>query len=391
MRVLLLAPQPFFEVRGTPLAVRAMTEALQGLGHSVDLLTFPQGEPAGLAGVKHLRSLRLPVGRVRPGFSIAKLLLDGPFLIEAWARMAFGRYDVVHAVEEAAFLAAPLARALRLPLVVDMDSSIPEQLMNGRLPLKRLAARIAGALERQALRHAVAAISICSALSESVRRKAPDTPVFQIEDPPLIGSDTEVRPSDISALRAVLELQHKPVAFYSGNFEPYQGVDLLVDAAASLADVQIVLMGGEPAEIEALRERARARGAAHRVLFLGKRPPTELPVFLSMADVLVSPRRQGRNTPFKVYTYLASGRPLVATRIPTHTQLLDDGLALLVEPTAEAIAAGIRTALDDPLAATERAVRGRALIQRDYGQDAFLAKVRRAYTHVAEKVGLKQG
>ena len=45
-----------------------------------------------------------------------------------WWRMAVGRFDVVHAVEEAAHLAAPLARLLRLPLVVDVDSSIPAQM-----------------------------------------------------------------------------------------------------------------------------------------------------------------------------------------------------------------------------------------------------------------------
>ena len=53
---------------------------------------------------------------------------------------------------------------------------------------------------------------------------------------------------------------------------------------------------------------------------------------LVIADLLVSPRVKGENTPFKVYTFLASGRPLLATRIPTHTQLLDDDLAWLVEP-----------------------------------------------------------
>src|SRR5262245_36479745 len=102
LRILFLAPQPFFEVRGTPLAVRAMVEALAGFGHSVDLLTFPQGAPAELPGVTHLRSLPLPVGRVRPGASMAKLLLDVPFMAEAAWRMANGDYDVVHAVEEAA-------------------------------------------------------------------------------------------------------------------------------------------------------------------------------------------------------------------------------------------------------------------------------------------------
>ena len=128
MRILFLAPQPFFEVRGTPLAVLALLRALAGLGHQVDLLSFPQGEDVAMPGLRHLRSLRLPVGRVRAGASLAKLVLDVPFMLEAFWRMAVGRYDVVHAVEEAAHLAAPVARLLRLPLVVDVDSSIPDQL-----------------------------------------------------------------------------------------------------------------------------------------------------------------------------------------------------------------------------------------------------------------------
>ncbi len=42
LRVLFLAPQPFFEVRGTPLAVLAMVRAVTGLGHQVELLTYSQ-------------------------------------------------------------------------------------------------------------------------------------------------------------------------------------------------------------------------------------------------------------------------------------------------------------------------------------------------------------
>jgi glycosyltransferase involved in cell wall biosynthesis len=91
--------------------------------------------------------------------------------------------------------------------------------------------------------------------------------------------------------------------------------------------------------------------------------------------VLVSPRCRGVNTPFKVYTYLASGRPLVATRIPTHTQLLDDTLAFLVEPSAEGLAAGIRAALADPPEARRRAERGRALIEKEYSAARYAEKV----------------
>jgi len=123
------------------------------------------------------------------------------------------------------------------------------------------------------------------------------------------------------------------------------------------------------------------------VVFTGKRPPAELPAFLGLADVLASPRRRGVNTPFKVYTYLASGRPLVATRLPTHTQILDDSVAVLVEPTPSGLAAGIRTVLADPVQADERAARGRALIERDYSPRRYAEKVARAYAAVEAAVG----
>jgi hypothetical protein len=218
VRILFLAPQPFFEVRGTPLAVLAMVRALAGLGHHVDLLSFPQGEPVDVPGLTHRRSLRLPVGRVRAGASLAKLVLDVPFVAEAVWRMAVGGYDVVHAVEEAAHLLAPAARILGLPLVADVDSSIPDQLRYSgfarRGPLPWIAAR----LERHALRHAAAAVTVCTSLTEGVRAKAPATPVFQVEDPPLV-SKGEIDPAATGALRRELGLSPGPVFLYSGNFE----------------------------------------------------------------------------------------------------------------------------------------------------------------------------
>jgi glycosyltransferase involved in cell wall biosynthesis len=382
--ILLLAPQPFFEARGTPLAVRALVTALVGLGHRVDLLSFPQGEDVSLAGLTHRRSLRLPVGRVRAGASFAKLALDLPFMLEAFARMASGSYDVVHAVEEAALLAAPWARLLGLPLVVDVDSSIPEQLRYSGFARRGPLPWLAEALETHALRHSAAVITVCTSLTERVRAKAPQARVFQIEDPPLVDPSQPPPPEAAAELRRTLGLGPDPVVLYSGNFEPYQGVTLLLDAAARTVEAQFVFMGGEPGEIEALRARVAASGA--RCVFAGKRPPSELPAFLALADVLVSPRTRGENTPFKVYTYLASGKPLVATRIPTHTQLLDDALAFLVDPSAEGLAEGVRRALTHPEEARARAAAARALIEREYSAARYLEKVARAYGEVAARL-----
>jgi glycosyltransferase involved in cell wall biosynthesis len=379
MKILFLAPQPFFEVRGTPLAVMAMVKALAGLGHQVDLLTYAQGDDVAIPGVRHLRSLPLPVGRVKPGASAAKLVLDVPFMAEAAARLAFGGYDVVHAVEEAAHLVAPLARAFRVPLVTDVDSAIPEQLRESGFARRGPLLWAAERLESHALRRAAAVVTVCDSLTERVRAIAPAVPVFQVEDPPLVTGEAP-DPASVASLRLRLGLGSGPVALYSGNFEPYQGVDLMADAAALLPEVQLLFMGGEPAEIEALR--VRAGGGA---VFAGKRPPSELPDFLALADVLVSPRRQGRNTPFKVYTYLASGKPLVATRIETHTQLLDDRLAFLVPPTAEGIASGIREALADPAEAARRAQAGRRLVEERYSSSRYAEKVGAAYAGLGRR------
>jgi glycosyltransferase involved in cell wall biosynthesis len=294
-------------VRGTPLAVLAMVRALAGLGHAVELLTYPQGEEVAVPGVVHRRSLRLPVGRVRAGASLAKLALDVPFLAEAAWRLASGRFDVVHAVEEAAHLIAPFARLLGKPLVMDVDSSIPSQLRESRfargLPLPWLAE----AFENHALRHSARVITVCSALSDGVREKAPEAALHQIEDPPLVEPAAAPDAAEIEGLRGSLGLSALPVVLYSGNFEPYQGVELLVDAAALCEGAQFLFMGGEPHEIAALRARAQAAGA--RCAFAGKRPPSELGRFLALASIVASPRRTGAHTPFKIYTYIASAHP----------------------------------------------------------------------------------
>jgi glycosyltransferase involved in cell wall biosynthesis len=381
LRVLFLAPQPFFEVRGTPLAVLSMVRALADLGHRVELLTFPQGQAVEVPGLRHRRSLRLPVGRVRAGPSLAKLLLDVPFMAEAAWRMAFGRFDVVHAVEEAAHLAAPLARLLRLPLVADVDSSIPDQLRYSGFAPRGPLLWAAEALERHAFTHARAVITVCACLTDAVRAQAPGTRLFQIEDPPLVEAPLPRGHPLVAELRALLGLDDRPVALYSGNFESYQGVEALVEAAALAKEVQVVFMGGEPAEVETVKLLAERAGASCR--FAGKRPPETLPAFLGLADLVVSPRLRGTNTPFKLYTFLASGIPLVATRIDSHTQLLDDTLAFLVEPTAAGLASGLRAALAEPVRAREKAERGRALVARDYSPARYREKVAAAYEAIA--------
>src|SRR6266436_3096337 len=76
MRILMIAPEPFFEPRGTPFSEFHRIRALTSLGHQVDLVTYPFGEDVTMPGLCVFRSLRPPfVRRVKIGPSFAKLPL----------------------------------------------------------------------------------------------------------------------------------------------------------------------------------------------------------------------------------------------------------------------------------------------------------------------------
>lgn len=377
MRILFLAPQPFFEVRGTPLAVAALTRTLGELGHQVDLLTFPQGEPWSAPGVCHVRSPRLVSGRIRPGFSVGKALQDVPF---AWLarRLARSRaYDVVHAVEESAMLVAPfLPKGVKF--VVDMDSDLGEQLGHSKSFLARSLGPMAQKLHVSALQRADLAIVINARLEEAARRARPGLQVHRLEDPPLVAPPEDADRAAAALLRTELGIGDALVALYTGNFEAYQGVELMARAAALSERAAFVFVGGEAEDIHDLKTRL-GPASLSRCHFVGKQAPDTLPRWMALADLLVSPRTLGGNTPFKIYTYLASGKPIVATRLDTHTQVLSDETAFLAEPTAIDLAAAIDKALDDSADRTRRAANGSALLDREYSVARYREKVAAAY------------
>ena len=126
------------------------------------------------------------------------------------------------------------------------------------------------------------------------------------------------------------------MALYTGTFEPYQRLDLLTEAAALLRVIhpaaRILVVGGASGQVEQARQRGAVTGSP--MIFTGQRPTQEIPGFVAACDVLVWPRTSGTNTPLKIYSYLRSGRPIVATDLRTHTQVLNSDTALLVPPEA---------------------------------------------------------
>jgi glycosyltransferase involved in cell wall biosynthesis len=379
----MIAPEPFFEPRGTPFSEFHRIRALTALGHTVDLVTYPFGQTVSMPGLRVFRSMRPPLVRgVKIGPSLAKIPLDALLALTAIRRALAGRYDAIHSHEEAGVIGALLGMVLRVPHLYDMHSSLPQQLTNFAFSRSRVVTRMFRALERFMIRRSRVVIVICPALEETVREIEPQAKTVLIENAPGSADDAASAEQADAVRRSIGVDPATPLVLYTGTFEAYQGLDLLFDAMAIVGrdrpDARLVLAGGTPEQIARARERARAAGIAAVTVFAGERPAPEIPAYLLAADVLTSPRSRGTNTPLKIYQYLRSGKPIVATRLLTHTQVLGDQTAILTAATPEDFAGGILAALADPARARAIGARARELAETKYSYEAYLERTRQA-------------
>jgi len=379
----MIAPEPFFEPRGTPFSEYHRIRALTALGHEVDLVTYPFGENVSMPGLRVFRSLRPPlVDGVPVGPSLVKLPLDFLLTLSVLRRAMTSRYDAIHSHEEGGLIGVVLATLLRVPHLYDMHSSLPQQLTNFAFSRSRLMRRLFLAIERLMIRGSRVVIVICPSLADTVRAIDPAARPILIENAP--GSAEEpATPAQAAAVRRTFGIgEATPLVLYTGTFEAYQGLDLLFDAmrivAAARPDARLLMAGGKPEQVARAREQARAAGVESATIFAGERPAAEIPAYLLTATALVSPRSRGTNTPLKIYQYLRSGRPIVATRLLTHTQVLDDETSILTDANRDAFAAGILAALNDPARAEAIGRRARQLAETKYSYEAYLERTREA-------------
>jgi glycosyltransferase involved in cell wall biosynthesis len=261
-----------------------------------------------------------------------------------------------------------------------MDSLMVDQIVEKWPAISAVRAPL-DMVERFAARRSDLVLAVCPAIADQAAKAAGPEKVFLLPDIATPAPEGEP-PAEVMNLRAALP-DGALLALYVGNLEGYQGVDLLVEAMSQLPpdleQLKLTVVGGDPASIAAARARAAERGVADRVHFAGPAPLAHLPWLLAQADILCSPRTKGVNTPMKIYSYMSAGRPILATRIASHTQVLDDHSAMLVEPAAGALAGGLAVlAADAPLRARLGATAA-SHARDDYGQDAFEKRLRTAY------------
>ena len=282
MRILMIAPEPFFEPRGTPFSEFHRIRALTELGHQVDLVTYPFGQAVSMPGLRVFRCARpLGVRSVKIGPSLAKVPLDAMLMLTAVRRALAGSYDAVHSHEEGGVIGVLLASMLRIPHLYDMHSSLPQQLSNFAFSGSRLLNRVFTVVERVMVRWSRVVIVICPALAETVRGIDPNARVVLIENAPGSAEGAPTRDEALAVREAHGFAPDTPVVLYTGTFEAYQGLDLLFLAMAIVRaarpDVRLLLAGGKASQVAQAREQAKAAGIGDVTVFAGERPAGEIP------------------------------------------------------------------------------------------------------------------
>ncbi len=384
MKILMIAPEPFFEPRGTPFSEYFRIKALSELGHEVDLATYPLGQDVQIKGLRIFRSLNVPgISRVKVGPSIGKLFLDFFLFFTVIKLVLKNGYDAVHTHEEACFWGVILRKIWKIPHVYDMHSSLPQQFKNFDIVHARWIHKILQGFEKFALQSSDAIIAICPYLKDHVTESGVTRKVFVIENS---AESEDLFSGDRTSIQTAPDFQGRKVVLYAGTFEHYQGLDLLLESVKYVADnrrdVLFLLIGGDSKFTEFYSEMSRKLGVDSHVRLMQKMPAAELRAYFQAAAVLVSPRKTGTNTPLKIYSYLRSGKPIVATNLVTHTQVLTPDIAILTEPKPESFAAGILKALEESPAIHQLVERAHKVAEDKYSYKEYITKTAQLYEYV---------
>lgn len=392
MKILLLAPQPFYQERGTPIAVSLLLQVLAERGDQVDVLTYHEGRDVSYDRVVIHRIAGLPfIHGIRPGFSWKKLICDILMFFKAITLVSRNKYHLVHAVEESAFIALVLKLTYKLPYVYDMDSSLPQQLID-RYPLLCHLERLLSFLEGCIVRQAEAVLTVCDDLANFIAKYQPKN-VQVLRDVSLLEEKKQLAFQG-DRLRGRLGIPGL-LLLYVGNLEAYQGIDLLLESFALLLKktdrADLVIIGGGVPDIQKYKGKARDLNIQGRVHFLGPKPLGDLQQYLAQADVLVSPRMKGNNTPMKIYSYLHSGKAVLATDLPTHTQVLDRRVAMLAEPVPEGFSEAMMKLITDETLRSELGNSGRRLVEKRHSFGVFRRESSNFFDQLVVKLNTEGG
>jgi glycosyltransferase involved in cell wall biosynthesis len=395
-RVLMVAPTPYFSDRGCHVQIYEVARSQQLNGNDVEIVTYHLGRD--MPGIATHRTLRMPWYRRREaGPSLHKLYIDLLLMRKTLERALRYRPTVIHAhMHEGAAIALPVARALGLPLVMDLQGSLAGELVNHRfVRAGSVGHRLTLAVERRVNR-SVDAVLMWTYISEALRAQFsyPPEVVFTLD----YGVDTETfrphPPETLGDLRGALGLPpgHQ-VVVYLGTLSAYQGIDCLLSAIPEIMRRRPrthFLIMGYPDEAH-YRAEARRLGIADHVTLPGRVNYTQAARYLSLGDIAVAPKLTTAEGNGKLLNYMACGLPTVAFDLPGNLATLGDVGCYVPRGDAAALAGAIVALMEDDERRADLARGSRARAEERYAWRAIGRTIDAMYDEVIARAAGRGG
>jgi glycosyltransferase involved in cell wall biosynthesis len=369
MRILMIAPTPFFADRGCHVRIYEEARALQALGaragdgpsHTVEVCTYHLGDER--PGLTTHRTAQIPwYNKLSAGPSWHKFYIDLLLLLKTWSVARRFHPDVIHGhLHEGAAIGWAVGKLLGVPVVGDFQGSLSGEIkahefLPNRGRLYHLVAHYEGWIDRLPR----VAVASCGDVARELQDR------FGVRDVILAldGVDTEVFHPDAQAggLSSLVPAGHRPV-IYLGLLNSYQGVDHLLRAIplvlARVPQAFFLIMGYP--NVEKYRQKARDLGIAAQVSFPGRIDYDQAPRYLALGEVAVGPKLSQTESNGKLYNYMACALPTVAFDTPPSREILGDLGVYVPRGDVAALADAIARLLENPEQGREL---GRQLRQR---------------------------
>lgn len=347
LRILMLAPTPYFADRGCHVRIYEEARALVEQGHQVCIVTYGLGRD--MPAITTVRTPHLPwYTKLEAGPSWHKPLLDLLLLVTAYKTARRFRPHLIHAhLHEGVMIGYILKKLVRRPLLFDYQGSLTgESLSHGFFREKSLLHRMFSLLERW-LDSCADMIITSSSAGEKELQSLWGVPVSRVST--LIdGVDTDIfQPLPKLAPRQQLGIpEQAKVIVYLGLFNQYQGIDLLLDALVIVMEqdpaVHALLMGFPE---EAYIQKAAQLGIAEKITFTGRVPYDLAATYLSAGDVAVSPKLSITEANGKLFNYMACALPTVAFESPVNREIMGEHAYYADYGSTQSFAEQIMTAL----------------------------------------------
>jgi glycosyltransferase involved in cell wall biosynthesis len=383
-RILTIAPTSFFADYGCHVRIYEEVRTLQDRGHEITICTYHTGN--NVPGMTIRRSLDVPWRKgVQVGSSRHKLYFDAMLALTVLRAALRTRPHLIHAhLHEGALLGWPVRQLLGIPLVFDYQGSLTSEMvdhhfLNPNGPIypwaRRLERTINGLPDAIITSSENAAAVLRDTFGLPAARVVPITDAVNTAmfAPPATPAAREAA----AARKALLGIPAEaPVVVYLGLLAPYQGTDLLLEAArrvlAERPDIYFVVMGYPG--VESYSRLAAEMGLADRVLFPGRIPYPDAPGWLAVGDVAVAPKLSATEGAGKIGNYMALGLPTVTFDTPISREFLGDLGVYAERGNPVALADGLLHLLGD---AVDRRAVGAALRERAIRHYSWPAAARR--------------